>query len=165
MFESILAQKSDAKITATDVSNSLAEAKELLKKRQDDKYSDDPASDYQQDTRQLLDLMQSTVEASSKEDQLTELACLGTQAIDLSAVGINAARKLVRNKPSPENRALLSYTLYDRAVNESLFSQWAQKGSSEETEATAAHEQFLAEANREAGDAARLAKGERLVSC
>ena len=158
---SILAQKSDAKITATDVSNSLAEAKELLKKRQDDKYSDDPASDYQQDTRQLLDLMQSTVEASSKEDQLTELACLGTQAIDLSAVGINAARKLVRNKPSPENRALLSYTLYDRAVNESLFSQWAQKGSSEETEATAAHEQFLAEANREAGDAARLAKGER----
>lgn len=115
----ILEQKADA-TTASNVDGSLSDAKDVFSKRAQTEYSDDPSSEYQQQTRKLRELMETIVASTGREDALTEMACLGTKATDLSDTGIKAARKLVSEKPSSEHRALLSYVLYDRASDESL---------------------------------------------
>ena len=159
---SILEQKPDA-ATAINVDGSLGEANELFKKRAQAVYSDDPSSEYQQQTRKLLAMMESIVTSTSREDALTEMSCLGTKAVELSDVGIKAARKLMNEKPSSEHRALLAYVLYDRASNEGFKSQFAQKDSDDQAQAIAAHEKFLAEAGHEATEATKTAKGQGLL--
>ena len=91
------------------------------------------------------------------------MACLGTKATELSDTGIKAARKLVSEKPSSEHRALLSYVLYDRASDEGLKSEFAQKDSEVQLQANAARDKYLSEASREAADSARTAKGQGLL--
>jgi hypothetical protein len=158
----ILEQKADA-ATASNVDASLSDAKDIFSKRVKAEYSDDPSSEYQQQTRKLRKLMETIVASTSREDALTEMACLGTKAIDLSDSGIKAARKLVSEKPSPEHRALLSYVLYDRASDESFKSQFAQQNSEIQLQANSAHDKYLSEASREAVDSARTAKGQGLL--
>ena len=159
---SIIEQKPDA-ATAINVDGSLGDVNELFKKRAQAEYSDDPSSEYQQQTRKMLALMESIVMSTSREDALTELSCLGTKTTELSDVGIKAARKLMTVKPSSEHRALLAYVLYDRASDEGLKSQFAQKGSDDQARAISAHEKFLAEAAHEATEATRTAKGQGLL--
>lgn len=157
----ILEQKADAATaTASNVDGSLSDAKDIFSKRAKAEYSDDPSSEYQQQTRKLRELMETIVASTSREDALTEMACLGTKATNLSDTGIKAARKLVSEKPSPEHRALLSYVLYDRATDESMRSQFAQKDSETQLQANTAHDKYLSEASREAADSARTAKGQ-----
>jgi hypothetical protein len=158
----ILEQKANA-ATASNVDGSLNDAKEIFSKRAQAEYSDDPSSEYQQQTRKLRDLMETIVVSTSRDDALTEMACLGTKATELSDAGIKAARKLASEKPSPEHRVLLSYVLYDRASDESMKSQFAQKDSEIQLQANAAHEKYLSEASREAADSARTAKGQGLL--
>ena len=158
----ILEQKADA-ATASNVDGSLSDAKDIFSKRAQAEYSDDPSSEYQQQTRKLRELVETIVASTSREDALTEIACLGTKAIDLSDSGIKAARKLVSEKPSSEHRALLSYVLYDRASDESMKSQFAQQNSEIQLQANTAHDKYLSEASREAADSARTAKGEGLL--
>ncbi len=158
----ILEQKTDA-ATASNVDGSVNDARDIFSKRAQAEYSGDPSSEYQQQTRKLRELMESIVASTSREDALTEMACLGTKATDLSDTGIKAARKLVKEKPSPEHRALLSYVLYDRASDEGMMSQFAQKDSEIQLQANAAHDKYLSEASREAADTARTAKGEGLL--
>ena len=158
----ILEQKADA-ATASNVDGSLSDAKDIFSKRAKAEYSDDSSSEYQQQTRKLLELMETIVASTSREDALTEMACLGTKAIELSDTGIKAARKLVSEKPSSEHRALLSYVLYDRASDESMKSQFAQKDSEIQLQANTAHYKYLSEAGREAADSARTAKGQGLL--
>ena len=158
----ILEQKANA-ATASNVDGSLNDAKEIFSKRAQAEYSEDPSSEYQQQTRKLRDLMETIVVSTSRDDALTEMACLGTKATELSDAGIKAARKLASEKPSPEHRVLLSYVLYDRASDESMKSQFAQKDSEIQLQANAAHEKYLSEASREAADSARTAKGQGLL--
>jgi len=158
----ILEQKADA-ATASNVDGRLSVAKDIFSKRAQLEYSDDLSSEYQQQTRRLRELAATIVASTSREDALTEIACLGTKAIDLSDTGIKAAKKLVSEKPSSEHRALLSYVLYDRASNESMMSQIAQKDSDIQLQANMAHDKYLSEASREAADSARTAKGPGLL--
>jgi hypothetical protein len=158
----ILEQKVDA-ATASNVDGSLGDAKDLFSKRAQAEYSDDPSSEYQQQTRKLRELMETIVASTSREDALTEMACLGTKTTDLSDTGIKAARKLVSEKPSSEHRALLSYVLYDRASDENFKSQFAQKDSEIQLQANTARDKYLSDASREAVDSARTAKGQGLL--
>jgi serine protease Do len=158
----ILEQKADA-ATALNVDGSLGDAKDLFSKRAQAEYSDDPSSEYQQQTRKLRELMETIVASTSREDALTEMACLGTKATELSDTGIKAARKLVSEKPSSEHRALLSYVLYDRASDENFKSQFAQKDSEIQLQANTARDKYLSDASREAVDSARTAKGQGLL--
>ncbi len=159
---SILEEKTNT-TSSINMNDSLTDTKNLLKKRSEAEYSDDPSSDYQQVTHKLLNLMGTVIASTSREDMLTEMACLGTKAFDLSDAGISAARKLLREKPSSGHRALLSYVLYDRASDENFRSLIAQKDSDDQVQATAAHEKFLTEAGREAAEASRTAKGKDLM--
>ena len=159
----ILELKANAS-SAFSVDGGLSDAKETLSKRIQAQYSDDPSSEYQQQTRKLLELMETIVASTSREDALTEMACLGTKATEFSDAGIKAARKLESEKPSTEHRALLSYVLYDRATDESVKAQLAAKDSDIQSQATATHDKYLSEAGREAADSARNAKGPTLLS-
>jgi hypothetical protein len=145
-----------------NIDESLSEAKDILNKKEQAEYSVEPSSEYQQQTRKLLDLMGTIVTSTSREDALTEMACLGIKATELSDTGIKAARKLVSEKPTSEHRALLSYVLYDRANTEDFKSIFAKKDSEEQAQATAAHEMFLSEAAREATETTKTAKGQGL---
>jgi serine protease Do len=158
----ILEQKVDA-AAASNVDGSLSDANDIFSKRAQTEYSEDPSSEYQQQTRKLLELLETIVASTNREDALTEIACLGTKAFDLSDAGIKAARKLVSEKPSSEHRALLSYTLYDRATDENTKSQLAVQNSEMQLQANTAHDKYLSEASREATDSARAAKGQGLL--
>jgi hypothetical protein len=160
---SLLAQKDNAPAAKSGSFNLFAEADELFKKTQQDAYSDDPASEYQRDLGQLTNRLEAVILDSGKEDELAKVGCWSTSIYLLSDQGINAARKLVQNKPTSDNRALLSYLLYNRAEIEGFRAQLATSGSNEEASATVAHKQFLSDANREAVEAARMAKGEHLL--
>jgi len=159
---SFLEQKTNA-TPALNVDESLSEAKDILSKKEQAEYSIEPSSEYQQQTHKLLELMEMIVTSTSREDALTEMACLGTKATELSDAGIKAARKLVSEKPTSEHRALLSYVLYDRANNEDFKSIFAKKNSEEQAQATAAHEMFLSQAGHEATEATKTAKGQGLL--
>lgn len=160
--KTFLEQKTNA-TTALNIDESVIDAKEKLSKRAQAEYSTDPSSEYQQQTRKLLELMETIVSSTNREDALTEMACLGTKATELSDVGIKAARKLVSETPTSEHRALLSYVLYDRASDEDLKSIFAKKNSEEQAQATAAHEMFLSEAGHEATEATKTARGQGLL--
>jgi hypothetical protein len=159
---SILDQKTGP-TSAFNVDGGLSEAKDILGKRAQAGYSDEPSSEYQLQTRKLLELMETIVGSTSREDALSEMACLGTKATELSDTGIKAARKLEGEKPSTEHRALLAYVLYDRSSDENLKSQFAQKDSEIQLQSIAAHDLFLSEASHEAAEAARAAKGQGLL--
>jgi lipopolysaccharide biosynthesis regulator YciM len=159
---SILDQKTDT-TTELNIDSSLNDARIIFSKRSQAEYSNEPSSEYQQQTRKLLELMETITTSTNREDALTEMTCLGTKAIELSDPGIKAARKLVNEKPSAEHRALLSYILYDRATYESLKTQLAEKGSEDQVQATTAHEKYLSEAGHEAVEATKTAKGQGLL--
>lgn len=160
---SILQAKTENTLAAPNASESVAETKNLFDKRQKDTYSSEPDSDYQKDTQPLLDSMNAAVASVKTEDGLRELVCLGTKAYDLSDDGIRSAQELVQSFPSPANRALLSYALYDRSQDESFNAMFAKKGSKEETQATAAHDQYLYKASQEATAALRENNGRRML--
>jgi len=162
LVKAILEQKAEV-VAASNVDRSLSEAKDLLGKRAQAEYSDDSSSEYQQETNKLRELMETIVASTSRDDALTEMACMGTKATELSDPGIKAARKLVTERPSPEHRALLSYVLYDRAGDEDIKSQFAKKDSDVQLQASQAHDKYLADASREALDSARTAKGQGLL--
>lgn len=158
----ILEQKSST-VPNFDLDSSLKQLREISSHRDQTTYSDDASSDYQQMTKQVIDLMGSIVASTSRDDALTEVACLGIKAFDFSDLGIKAARKLEGEKPSAGNRALLSYLLYDRAEDEDLRSAIAQKGSDDQNRAIAAREKFFAEATQQASDVTRTARGDEVL--
>lgn len=139
-----------------DVNTTLEAAKALLMQRQNEDYSDDPGSPYQRDSKQLTALLQPLEAASGTPETLSKLACLGTEAVDLSDIGIRAARKLVQSSPSAANRALLAYTLLDRADDESMVAALAKAGSDDMIQANASEHQFANEAKEEATTATRM---------
>jgi hypothetical protein len=75
---------------------------------------------------------------------------MGTKAMDLSDVGINAARKILAESPTTQHHELLSYVLYDRSNDEQVMAAFAKDGSDEQSNAVAASERYLAEAIQEA---------------
>jgi tetratricopeptide (TPR) repeat protein len=158
----ILERKADAAV-AFDVDGGLKNVRDLFNKRAEVQYSDDPPSEYQVQTRELRELVDKIVTSTSGEDALTEIACLGTKAVDLSDSGIRAARKLVSEKPSPEHRALLAYVLYDRATDENIKSQFAEQNSEIHLQANTDRDRYLSEASSEAADSAKTAKGQGLM--
>lgn len=159
-LQSLLTLKDEHSAAPINAADSLANAQNLFAKRQQDTYSEDATSDYQRDSHLLIEAMAEAVTSTDQEGSLTQLACMGTKSKDLSDEGIVASRKLMQVKPSAENRALLSYTLNDRANDEWFISLLASKGSAEEADASSANIHFLAEASREAESLLDLAKGE-----
>lgn len=103
------------------------------------------------------------VDAATKQEDLSQIACIGVQAFDLSDIGIKAARKLNGISGSPENQVLLAYTLYDREADESVNVSFAKAGSEEEAAAKTAQKQFGTEASQQATQAERRAKGSSLL--
>lgn len=157
----ILDQKA-ASTPGLNLDASLHEMRSLESKHDQATYSDDPSSDYQQATQGLISLAGNIIDATDREDVLSELACLGPKAYALSDLGIKAAQKLVSIKPSAANRALLSYILYERSEVESARAAFADKDSDQQKAATTAYKRFLSEASDEAAEAARSAKGGNL---
>jgi tetratricopeptide (TPR) repeat protein len=153
----------DAKVDAApvDLRSGIAEMQSIVTTRGN--YSDDDNSEYQRQTKRLIDLIDILVPEATSEKDLRDLACLGTIDAKLSDGGIKAARKLSQNSPSLANRALLAYVLYDRAEDESGIATFAEKDSEEMANAIAAHKQFLSESERESQDIVRKAKGEELL--
>jgi hypothetical protein len=149
--------------SASSVDDSLKQAHEIFQELQNTEYSNEDRSKYQQTTEKLLDLMRSITDSTSREDALTEMACMGTNGIQLSDVGIVAAQKLMREKPSTKHRALLSYVLYDRAKDESYKSLLAEKDSPAQLQANIAHDQFESDAYHEAAETSKTAKGQDLL--
>jgi tetratricopeptide (TPR) repeat protein len=158
----ILAPK-DKTTQPIDVQADLDQAKTLLDKRGKADYSTDASSEYQQDTRQLQDLLGQVLDSTAEESALAEVACLGTKATDLSDDGIKATRILVRQNPSAERRALLAYVLLDRAEDENSEALTSQKDSQEQTQATEAQKNYLMQASDEATEVIKTAKGKTLL--
>jgi len=148
---------------AFNLQEALQQATEFSAARGKAVYSDEPTSEYQVALHGLLDTMRSISQNSADADALSEIACYGTQAFDLSDAGIEAARKLVKIKPIPEAQALLSYLLYDRAEDESFAVAMAKDGSEDQSKAKAAHEKYVSEAGEIALRATRSAKGNALT--
>jgi tetratricopeptide (TPR) repeat protein len=157
---SILQAKAD-NAAPFDLKQSMVEAHTILNNRGN--YSSEADSDYQQKTSRLIDLVGQMATVATSVEDLRELACMGTTDMELSDDGIRAARTLSQKSPTTANRALLSYVLYDHAQNESLVAQYATKDSSEMTSAISAHEKFLSEADQEAEEIIRQAKGDDLL--
>ena len=157
---SILEAKRDT-AAPLDLKEGIAEAQSIV--QNSGTYSDDASSEYQQKRKRLIELVGSMIPEATSESDLRELACIGTTDTQLSDDGINAAQKLLKSNPSLTNRALLSYVLYDRAENESWAEYSAKEGSNEMATAVAAHQRYLSEAEHEAEDVVRLAKGEDLL--
>jgi hypothetical protein len=158
----ILAQKGNEN-AAIDATAALAKAQDLLDKRSKAEYSTDANSEYQQETQQLLEIMGQLGDSASAENDLAQLACLGTKTTDLSDYGIKAARILVRKNPSAEHRALLAYVLLDRAEDEELAAAFAQKDSQEQTKANEAQKDYLTQASDEAIGTLKIANGKQLL--
>jgi tetratricopeptide (TPR) repeat protein len=158
----LLAQR-DKPPRPIDIEASLAQARTLLEKREKTEYSTDAASEYQQDTQQLLSVVGQLLDSTSEEHPLAQVACLGTKAMDLSDDGIKATRILVRQNPSVERRALLAYVLLDRAEDEESASLFSQKDSEEKTKAAEAEASFLTQASDEATEVIKTAKGKTLI--
>jgi tetratricopeptide (TPR) repeat protein len=159
----IMTAKADEHSSPADTANASAQLKELHSKWSTLEYSGEASSEYQQDVAQMIGLMKKVTDASNSESELTQVACLGPDYVDLSDDSIGAARKLVRIRPSVENRALLSYTLYKRSTMESLLAAFAKKDSDEEAQANAAHAQLLNEASHEAAEIAKNSRGDTLL--
>jgi tetratricopeptide (TPR) repeat protein len=158
---SILEKKSDVTAAPADVRSGIAEAQSMLSRRGE--YSNDKTSEYQRQTKKLINLVDDLVPEATSENDLRDLACIGTIDATLSDDGIKAARKLAQNSPSLANRAVLAYVLYDRAGDENGITLFAEKGSKEMANAVAAHEQFLSESQRESEDVVRKGKGADLL--
>jgi S1-C subfamily serine protease len=71
----IIEQKADA-TTASNVDGSLSDANDIFSKMSQTEYSDEPSSEYQQQTRKPHELMETIVASTSREDALTKVACL-----------------------------------------------------------------------------------------
>jgi len=157
--QSLLEAKADTRGPLPNLSQSIGEVNDLIRKRGQEDYSGDYSSQYQKDTRQLKNLVEGISASLPRGDVLAELACWGTTNVDLSDIGIKAARSIVKSDPSSDNRALLAYVLYDRAQDEGFASAFAANGSADETRARVAYDQYLTEAGNVAKDAIDHAKG------
>jgi tetratricopeptide (TPR) repeat protein len=159
----IITAKAEQPSSPADTANSLSQLKEVNSKWSKLDYSGEASSEYQQDIVQMVDLMKKITDASTNESELIEIACMGPGYVDLSDHSIEAARKLVKIKPSSENRALLSYALFERASTEGFIAKYAEKGSDAAARADVAHSQFLNEATHEAAEATKSGKGNSLL--
>jgi tetratricopeptide (TPR) repeat protein len=146
-----------------NLQTSLKNVSDLFSKMDQIGYSDDPASGYQVALHDLRDVLKNIVQNTDNSDALNEVACYGTKAIELSDAGIEAARKLVKIKPSAENQALLAYMLYDRAGDEDMNAVLAKDGSDGQRGAKAAHDKFLSEAGTTASLTLHSAQGNALM--
>ena len=160
---SILESKDAPSSTPINSALAVSDAVALLEKRQGEEYSADQSSQYQKDTAKLVETVRELAKSSNDVKTLSEVACIGTRAADLSDDGIAAARKLVKAKPSPENRSLLSYVLWDRATNEGFIAAISDKNSDEKAKAEAAQREFVSQAEAEAHEATVGAKASQLM--
>lgn len=149
--------------TSFELQKSLNEAERLDADRIKSGYSDEAGSPYQIDLYALKDILNSILRNTSDAHALTQVVCYGTEAFELSDVGIQAARKLANSKVTAEGGALLAYALYDRSEDEGGKAFIAKEGSQEQNEAKAAHDKFLSEANDVASGAKGSAKGDSSV--
>lgn len=145
----ILASKSEIPAASTDFTSEVEKAFQLLKKRSDESYSDDPNSPYNKDGEQILALVKHVEAGSDRAPDLEAIACMSSSDSLLSDSGIAAARKLVQKSPSLANRELLTYTLYLRMTFEGYAAAFAKEGSNEKNEAKAAQDRYESEALRE----------------
>jgi tetratricopeptide (TPR) repeat protein len=159
--KSILEAKQDVVTVTINLKEGLVEAQSIINDR--GSYSDDADSEYQKKTKHLTALVDAMVPQATSENDLRALACIGTTATALSDDGIEAARELAQKNPSLANRAILAYVLYDRAQDENGIAEFAQKDSKEQSEAVAANDRFLTEAEHESADVVRKAKGDELL--
>ena len=159
----IMMAKTEQPSSPVDETNALTQLKGVHTKWATLEYSGEETSEYQQSIVQMTDLMKKITSESGSENELAQVAFLEPYQYRLSDDSIEAARKLVKIRPSSENRALLSYDLYKRAELESLMVAVAEKGSDTATQAIAAHNQFLNEASHEATETAKTGKGNSLM--
>lgn len=146
-----------------DTTKSLSRVKELLDQKAKTKYSDEPDSEYRKLSDQILELLQGILKSTASPSALAQVACFGTHDMDLSDLGIEAARKLVTEKPTSDNQALLAYVLFDRAQDEGIAASFSDADSNEQKEARARQEAFLVQATATASSTVQGARGNALL--
>ncbi len=145
-----------------NVDDSLSRVRGLISQRNNTKYSDEPDSDYRKLSTQISETLQNLAKSDSPH-ALAEVACFGTHDMGLSDLGIEAARKLFKQKPTSENQALLAYVLFDRAQDEGINAAFSKDQSDEQKEARVRQEAFLVEATASASTTAQGAHGSTLI--
>lgn len=149
-LEALLTRSQPIAALPTDVAANIAKATAVLDRRAKEDYSSDTASPYQRDTAELNLLVAPLLGASTKPGDLKQLVCLGTRDIDLSETGLKAAKKLAGLDPSSDSRAMLVYSLFNKASWEFVKYLVAKDGSEEESQALEAQKQFKGEAAKQA---------------
>ncbi|HUV68847.1 MAG TPA: trypsin-like peptidase domain-containing protein [Terracidiphilus sp.] len=160
--KALLEAKDEPRI-AFNLNESLAHAAELLDQKGKTQYSDEPDSDYRKLSDELLQTVQEIVKSSDNPTALTKVACYGTHDFDLIDLGIEAARKLVKQTPTSNNRALLAYVLFDRAQYADITAEFSAAGSDNQKQARAQQNQFLTEASATAALTVQAAHGNDLL--
>jgi tetratricopeptide (TPR) repeat protein len=93
------------------LSDLLSQAHALIAEHSNDQYSADDDSSYQIHDREITKTVRLAIEESHDSASLQELACMGVD----NELSVAAARKAVSITSTPENRAVLSYTLYTQS--------------------------------------------------
>lgn len=150
-------------LNAFNLNKSLEHVTDVMDKRGKTKYSNEPDSDYRKLSDELLQTLQEVVKYSNDNSALAKVACIGTNDFALSDLGVEAARKLVKQVPTSDNQALLAYVLLDRSQDAGFTANFAETGSDDEKQARAQQNQFLTEAGATAAISAQSAHGNALL--
>lgn len=146
-----------------DCGEIVAQLTQSLDARDNETYSEEASSKYQELTRKLKELSDDAAASCRTPAGLERIACIGTKAADLSEYGIRAARTLVSTSPTPTSRSLLAYVLYSRTEDEDINASFAKDGSLEKANATRQYTDFLGMAQTEASTASKVSKGNDLI--
>jgi hypothetical protein len=163
VYVKALLEAKDEPRLAFNLNENMAHAAELMDKKGKAQYSDEPASDYRKLSDELLQTLQAIVKSSDNSTALAKVACYGTHDFGLIDLGIEAARKLVKQAPTSDNRALLAYVLFDRAQYADFTAELSDAGSDNQKQARAQQDQFLTEASATAALTVQAAHGNDLL--
>lgn len=151
----LLAKKANSQ-EQFDLREALKSVASLLASRNAAQFSSDPDSPYQTAQKRLQETLEDIFQKSDDPEALHQVSCDADYGL-----AVRAAQKLASVHPGPDNEALLSYTLLNRATLES-FTAYYSKDDKEKAEAKDSMNRYLNEATAAAQRSLRAAKGNTL---
>lgn len=158
----LITQNNSNNFSIFDITSATSQFNVLADTLKAAQYSEEPSSEYQQTAQNIMQLTDNILANTTQEEILTKIACLGKNYYFMSDRGIEAARNNSKYRPTPANRAFLSYILYKRAQIENFRASYAERNSDDEKTALESHEKYLMQAWNEAIEGAKIAKGDAL---
>jgi tetratricopeptide (TPR) repeat protein len=131
----------------------ISELSDMVQAVSNETYSAEDESPYQRGLQKLKDSANAFLIRPQSAENLQALACLGDSAWTVLDQAIEAARKLILAKHTPENGALLAYLLLQKADLDSVNAAFSKDGSSEKAAALTAMNSVLDEVTKLASPA------------